>query len=421
MQQLSGLDAAFLALESPTMFGHVGSLCVVDPSTAPEPLDPGAADAVVVAHGCRWCRRSGAGWCRCRSASTSRTGSTIRISTSSSTSARSRCPRPATIVSCAEQAARLHARPLDRRRPLWELYLISGLSGGRLAIYTKVHHAAIDGVSGNDILGALLDLSPEGRELPSGDVVGRAGAEQRSTCWPAARISLARQPIRATRLSIELVRSAPAVLRSTAPSAAAVHRSRSRRSAVAAVAARPEDPVQRADHPAPAVRLPRAAARRHQDGQERGRAHRQRRGDGAVRPVRCGAGSRITTRFPIRRWWLPCPISVRTKEQVGTAGNRISGMIAALPDPARDAARPAAGRARGDAGGQGAARRAAGRSAVGRHPVRDPGARRPGGPAQRAAAAARAGQSVQPVRLQRARAERAGCTSPAPSCWRTTR
>jgi WS/DGAT/MGAT family acyltransferase len=71
-------------------------------------------------------------------------------------------PAPGDDKQLADQAARLHARPLDRSRPLWELYLISGLSGGRMAVYTKVHHAAIDGVSGNDILAAVLDLSPEG-------------------------------------------------------------------------------------------------------------------------------------------------------------------------------------------------------------------------------------------------------------------
>ena len=38
MQQLTGLDAAFLALETPTVYGHVGSICILDPSTADEPF-----------------------------------------------------------------------------------------------------------------------------------------------------------------------------------------------------------------------------------------------------------------------------------------------------------------------------------------------------------------------------------------------
>src|SRR5947209_19823801 len=72
-------------------------------------------------------------------------------------------PAPGDERQLAEQVARLSARPLDRRRPLWELYLIHGLQGGNVGLYSKVHHAAIDGVSGGELLGALMDPSPDGR------------------------------------------------------------------------------------------------------------------------------------------------------------------------------------------------------------------------------------------------------------------
>lgn len=65
----------------------------------------------------------------------------------------------------AAEVGRLHARHLDRAHPLWEMHLINGLSGGRVAVYTKVHHAAIDGVSGAETLATLLDLSPEPRSI----------------------------------------------------------------------------------------------------------------------------------------------------------------------------------------------------------------------------------------------------------------
>jgi diacylglycerol O-acyltransferase / wax synthase len=65
-----------------------------------------------------------------------------------------------------EQVARLAAEPMNRSRPLWEAYVIHGLSGDRVALLIKLHHAAVDGVSGGEILAALLDESPNGREIP---------------------------------------------------------------------------------------------------------------------------------------------------------------------------------------------------------------------------------------------------------------
>ncbi len=76
-------------------------------------------------------------------------------------------PPPPTDAKLAEQVARSFSRPLDRSRPLWELYLIHGLQGGQVALLTKIHHAVVDGLSGAEILGVLLDLSPEGREPPA--------------------------------------------------------------------------------------------------------------------------------------------------------------------------------------------------------------------------------------------------------------
>lgn len=69
-------------------------------------------------------------------------------------------PPPGDDRQLADQVSRLHARRLDRARPLWEIYLIHGLSGGRMGLYTKIHHAAVDGIGGADVLAALLDVTP---------------------------------------------------------------------------------------------------------------------------------------------------------------------------------------------------------------------------------------------------------------------
>ena len=57
------------------------------------------------------------------------------------------------------------SRPMDRNRPLWEMYIVEGVSGGRWALVAKAHHVIVDGVGGNEILVNLLDLTPEVRPV----------------------------------------------------------------------------------------------------------------------------------------------------------------------------------------------------------------------------------------------------------------
>src|ERR671933_2079927 len=175
MRQLTSLDAQFLAMESPRRYGHVGGLAILDPSTAPggsltaRDLCRLVGERLHLLRPFRWrlvdvpfgldhpywiedpdfdidfhIRDTGA-------------------------------PPPGDERALAEQVARIFARPLDRSRPLWELYLIHGLRNGHMAMLTKIHHAVIDGMSGAEILGLLLDLSPEGRELPEASSDGAAG------------------------------------------------------------------------------------------------------------------------------------------------------------------------------------------------------------------------------------------------------
>jgi WS/DGAT/MGAT family acyltransferase len=74
-------------------------------------------------------------------------------------------PAPGTEAQLEEVIGRLHANTLDRSRPLWQFYVISGLENGQGVLYSKVHHAAIDGGAGMAINKALYDVTPTPREV----------------------------------------------------------------------------------------------------------------------------------------------------------------------------------------------------------------------------------------------------------------
>jgi diacylglycerol O-acyltransferase / wax synthase len=70
-------------------------------------------------------------------------------------------PEPDDPSSFTDLVARIHSRPLDRSRPLWELYLISGLADGRAALLFKIHLAALGSATGNEITAGLVGPSPD--------------------------------------------------------------------------------------------------------------------------------------------------------------------------------------------------------------------------------------------------------------------
>ncbi|HWG94980.1 MAG TPA: wax ester/triacylglycerol synthase family O-acyltransferase [Mycobacteriales bacterium] len=70
-------------------------------------------------------------------------------------------PRPGRVRELLALVSRLHGTLLDRKRPLWEAHLIEGLEGGRFAVYTKTHHAMIDGISGMRLLQRSMSTDPD--------------------------------------------------------------------------------------------------------------------------------------------------------------------------------------------------------------------------------------------------------------------
>jgi diacylglycerol O-acyltransferase len=83
-------------------------------------------------------------------------------------------PAPGSDEQLRNLASRIFSQQLDRSKPLWELWLVEGLTGDRFAIIGKSHHALVDGVSGVDITTVLFDLDPE-----------PAGAPEKAPPWLA--------------------------------------------------------------------------------------------------------------------------------------------------------------------------------------------------------------------------------------------
>jgi len=70
-------------------------------------------------------------------------------------------PKPADDAALKQLAGRLFSQRLDRSKPLWEIWLVQSMSGGRFALIAKTHHALVDGISGVDITTVLFDTAPE--------------------------------------------------------------------------------------------------------------------------------------------------------------------------------------------------------------------------------------------------------------------
>ena len=206
MQQLTGLDTSFLVMEAGGQLGHVGSLCLYDPKRL---RGRSLAEAFGAALEARlhllppYRRRlievplglDRPYWVEDPDFDLDYHLRHIAV------------PPPGDAQQLAALVARIHGRALDRARPLWEAYVIEGCANGLVALYTKIHHCTIDGVSGAELLQVLLDRSP------AGDAVPEAEREIAPEAVPGAlemlgrgALGLARQPDRIARTAFRTVR-----------------------------------------------------------------------------------------------------------------------------------------------------------------------------------------------------------------------
>ncbi len=209
MEQLTGMDAAFLHLESNTAPMHIAPLLIYDVSTAPD------------------------GFVRFKdilrtfeerlhlSTVFRRKLATVPLNLDQPYWIEDddfdlefhvrhvALPKPGDWRQLCIQISRLHTRPLDRTRPLWEAYVIEGLDNveglpkGCFALFLKIHHAAIDGATGMEIMGAIHDLVPVPESVPT-----RKGAPWQPEAMPGnstllwrAYLNNLRNPMRLARVA----------------------------------------------------------------------------------------------------------------------------------------------------------------------------------------------------------------------------
>jgi diacylglycerol O-acyltransferase / wax synthase len=117
----------------------------------------------------------------------------------------------------AEQVSQIAARPLDLSRPLWEMDLIHGVEGDQTVLVTKFHHAAVDGASGADFIRILFDPAPETQPEPA---PGPRHRDQVPRPWEMllrGMAGMASYPMDAMRFQRRMLASLPHLARSAVP------------------------------------------------------------------------------------------------------------------------------------------------------------------------------------------------------------
>lgn len=350
MKQLSGLDASFLYMETPTTYGHVNGLGIYQ---RPHPdFDPFQAVhdrfGSLVAHVEPLRRRvlevpfglDHPYWVDDPHFDLDFHVRQIGLA------------RPGNVHQLADQVARIIGRQMDRTHPLWEVYVIDGLDDGRWALLTKFHHATVDGAAGVIMLQMFTSLTPD-EPWPFEAVPWTpAPLPSELDLLKQAAGRLATSPAKAARLQLRLVRNLAEAAGLTSVSAWATRS----RSVIGAIATRSDDAKALSDQ-LRRVALPLTLAPptpwNHSVGPHRRLAMRsasltdvKRLKDatgGTVNDVVMAICAGALREYLVRHDALPdaplramVPVSIRTGQEDDPWTNRVSAIVAVLPTDCDD-------------------------------------------------------------------------------------
>ena len=210
-ERLSALDASFLYLERPAMHMHVAALAVLDPSTRPAGRLRLEDVAAVMASRLHLIPRFR------QKVLTVPLDVALPVWVDDPSFdldfhlRRAALPAPGGRRELTDYVQRVLSRPLDRTKPLWELYVIEGLEGGNVATLMKVHHAMLDGLSGMYLAAALYDLSPVPPKAQAPPSWHPEPEPSPRDLLDAAVRELLTHPARALTAAVENVRRSPAL------------------------------------------------------------------------------------------------------------------------------------------------------------------------------------------------------------------
>ncbi len=343
MKQLTGLDASFLYMETPTTFGHVNGLGIYRrPSPGWDPFEHVYAKLASMVGEVEPLRRRLAQvpfnldhpyWIDDEDFDLDFHVRHIGI------------PPPGNDQQLAEQVARIVGRPMDRTRPLWEVYVVEGLPDDRWGLLSKYHHATIDGAAGVILLNMLTSPTPD--FSPPGESAPWQGESTPSDLELLRRTvgNLTKNPVKSARLQLRLVQTLAAAAGVTSVSTAATQARALIKSIVSREAAEGPENERRVSlplTPAPPTPWNRSITAHRRFAMRTASLDDLKRlkdaTGGTLNDVVMAICTGALRAYLLKHDALPdkplramVPVSIRTGDETDVWSNRVSGIVADLP------------------------------------------------------------------------------------------